>query len=168
MARMFFNEIEAAKIAQNMERDGIEFYQRAAAKAKTEGTRKVLARLSEDEKKHLARFEELEETLQARRAGAAAYTDEAEIAAYIDRLLDTQVFRKEGDVARLVEEAESDCEALAVGMRAERDAIVFYQEMLDFTDSRAAKEAFGQILLEEREHLKTLGERSDQCENHTA
>ena len=168
MARMFFNEVEAAKIAQNMERDGIDFYQRAAAKAKAEATRDAFLRLSEDEKKHLARFEELEEGLQARRAEGPGYTDEADLGAYIDRLLDTQVFAKDGAVARLVEQAESDYETLAVGMRAERDAIVFYQEMLDFLDSPEAKEAFGRILAEEREHLKILGERSQQCENYTA
>jgi len=165
MAKTFFNEIEAAMIAQNMEKHGLEFYQRAAAKAKDTATRDLFLRLVEDEKKHLARFEELEEILQADRRAKKGYTDDADLAAYIDRLVETQVFRKEGDVARLADQAESDYEALAVGIRAERDSILFYQEMMSFIDSNPARAAFSTILDEEREHLRILGDQSEHCEN---
>ncbi|HET6441206.1 MAG TPA: ferritin family protein [Phycisphaerae bacterium] len=165
MAKKFFNEIEAAKIAQNMERRGLEFYQKAAAGAKDMATRGVFLQLAEDEKKHLAQFEELEETLHAARREGAGYTDDADLSAYIDRLVETQVFADEGAVARLAEQATSDYEALAVAIRAERDTILFYQEMLDFIDSKAAREAFSRILQEERGHLETLGDQSEHCEN---
>jgi len=165
MARMFFNEIEAAKIAQNLERNGLAFYQKAADRAADQATRDVFLQLAEDEKEHLAHFEEIEETLQRERRTGAGYADDADIGAYIDRLLRTQVFGDESDVARLAEEAESDYEILAVGMRAERDSILFYQEMLDFVDSKVAKEAFEHILQEERRHLGLLADRSEHCEN---
>ncbi len=166
MAQMFFNEIEAAKIAQNLETNGLAFYQKAAEKAKDQATRDVFGQLAEDEKNHLAHFEELEETLQRERRTGAGYTDDPDLGAYIDRLLRTQVFGDESDVARLAEQSESDYESLAVGMRAERDTIVFYQEMLDFVDSKPSKEAFEHILAEERRHLSLLGDRSEHCENY--
>jgi rubrerythrin len=165
MAKTFFNEIEAAMIAQNMEKHGLDFYQRAATKAKDTATRDLFLRLAEDEKKHLARFEELEETLHAARREGAGYTDDADLSAYIDRLVETQVFADEGAVARLADQVESDYEALAVAIRAERDSILFYQEMLDFIDSNAARETFSRILQEERGHLQTLGDQSEHCEN---
>jgi len=165
MAQMFFNEIEAVKIAQNLEASGLAFYQKAADRAADQATRGLFLQLAEDEKEHLAHFEELEETLQRERRTGAGYTDDAEIGAYIERLLRTQVFSDESDVARLAEQAESDYEILAVGMRAERDSILFYQEMLDFVDSKVAKEAFEHILEEERRHLSLLGDRSEHCEN---
>jgi len=163
MAKMFFNEIEAAKIAQNMERQGLDFYERAASKASDPAVRDTFLQLAEDEKGHLASFQELEETLQDRRREGAGYADDPELGAYIDRLLDTQVFAEDGAVAHLAKQAQSDYEALAVAMKAERDAILFYREMLDFVDSKAANETFGRILDEEREHLRILGERSDDC-----
>lgn len=162
MSRMFFNEIEAAKIAQNMETSGLAFYQRSAANAKSPAVRQVFLDLAADEKDHLATFEELEETLQANRRDGAGYTDEAEIGAYIGRLLQTQVFAKMGEASRLSGQAQDDYEALATGMRAERDAIVFYQEMLDFVDSKEAKVTFEKILDEERKHLKILGDRAEE------
>jgi len=165
MTGKFFNEIEAAKIAQNMEKHGLEFYQRAAAKAKDTATRDLFLRLAEDEKKHLARFEELEEILQADRRAKKGYTDDADLAAYIDRLVETQVFADEGAVARLAEQATSDYEALAVGIRAERDTILFYQEMMAFIESNRARAAFSTILDEERGHLRILGDQSEHCED---
>ena len=165
MAQKFFNEIEAAKIAQNMERHGLDFYQKAAVRTNDMATRDVLLRLAEDEKKHLARFEELEEILQADRRAKKGYTDDPDLAAYIDRLVETQVFAKEGAVARLADQAGSDYEALAVAIRAERDSILFYQEMMSFIDSNPARAAFSTILDEEREHLRILGDQSEHCEN---
>ena len=159
---MFFNEIEAARIAQTMETNGLAFYQRAAAKTKTADVRGLFLQLADDEKKHLATFEELEGLLR-KRGTATAVDDEAELAAYIDKLLQTQVFGSKGDVARLCDEAASDAEAMAVGMKAERDSILFYQEMLDFVGSIEARDAFSWIVKEERQHLRTLGERSARC-----
>ncbi|HUU93239.1 MAG TPA: ferritin family protein [Phycisphaerae bacterium] len=165
MSQMFFNEIEGAKIAQNMEKNGVVFYQKAAAKAESAAVRDTFLQFAEDEKTHLARFEELEETLQRERRNGAGYADDAEIASYIDGLLKTQVFGDEGDVARLADQAEDDLAALAVAMRAERDSILFYQEMMGLVDSKDAQAAFSTILDEERDHLRILGERSEHCEN---
>jgi len=167
MSQMFFNEIEGAKIAQNMEKQGLAFYQKAAAKAKSDAVRDTFLQFAEDEKTHLAQFEELEETLQNQRRDGAGYADDAEIASYIDGLLKTQVFSDEGDVARLADQAEDDPAALAVAMRAERDSILFYQEMMRLVDSKEAQAAFSTILDEERDHLKTLGERSEECSAYT-
>jgi rubrerythrin len=163
MSQMFFNEIEAVKIAQNMEKNGLDFYQRAAGRTANPKVREVFQQLIADEKDHLATFEELEETLQARRTDGAAYADDPEIGAYIDRLLQTQVFCEKCTVAGMLDQAGDDCAALAVSMQAERDAILFYQEMLDFVDSKEAKAAFERILKEERRHLRTLGDRGAAC-----
>jgi len=168
MAEKFFNEIEAAKIAQTMEKHGLEFYRKAAAKAKDAATRDLFLRLAEEEKKHLARFEELEEILQADRRGKKGYADDPDLAAYVDRLVETQVFADDSAAARLAEQAESDYEALAVAIRAERDTLLFYQEMMEFVASNQARAAFSTILDEEREHLRLLGEQSEHCADFQA
>ena len=160
MSQIFFNEVEAAKIAQNMETNGRAFYERFAAKTRSPGVRDLFIQLAEDEKKHFAAFEELEETLQSRPSDTSANADDPELGAYIERLLKTQVFSDSGDVARRADQAKDDGEALAVGMKAERDSIVFYQEMIDFVDTKVARKAFDWILKEERRHLSLLGDRA--------
>jgi rubrerythrin len=159
---MFFNEIEAARIAENMETNGLAFYSKSAARTKDAGVRKVFEQLAKDEEEHLDAFAKLERSLQvARTAPPESGDDDAELGAYIQRLLETQVFSGLSDATRLGEEAKDDYEALATAMRAERDAIVFYQEMLTFVDSKTSKETFTWILDEERKHLRLLGDRAE-------
>ena len=163
MSQMFFNEIEAVRIAQNMEKNGLAFYQHAAARSSNAEVRKVFQKLIEDEKNHLKTFDELEETLEARRTAGAELEDDAELGAYIDRLLQTQVFCGKCAATSMLDMAKDDCSALAVSLQAERDAILFYREMLGYVDSTEAKEAFDWILKEERQHLVTIGQRGTSC-----
>ena len=163
MPSMFFNDVEVAKIAANMERHGLRFYAEAARKAKDPSVKKVFLELAEDEKQHIALFEALQQQL-LEEPREQSYLDSDELDVYIQRLVETQVFADEGAVARLVSQIDSDIGALGVGMRAERDALLFYQEMLGFTDSRAARETLSKIIDEERRHLVELAERSEACE----
>jgi rubrerythrin len=164
MSSMFFDDLEAVKIAATMERGGMGFYRRAAEQTRDRAVKKMFLQLAEDEQGHLALFEQLERELSAKpRSQAAPESDEE--AAYMQRLVESHVFAQDGSAARLLSEAVSDIAVLAIGIRAERDSMLFYQEMLDFTDSKAAREAFARIIDEERHHLVALAERSEQCEN---
>lgn len=164
MPRMFFSDVEAAKIACNMERNGLAFYTAVAAKAKDENVRRIFEQLAHDEKAHVAVFEELQQKLldEPRKDG---YLDSDELDAYMARLVETHVFADDSAVARLAGQVSSDIEALGVGMRAERDTMLFYHELLGLTDSPAAREAIQRIVEQERQHLVQLHERSQQCEN---
>lgn len=168
MAQMFFNDTEAVRIAQTMETNGLAFYEQAAGRSRSPQVRETFLQLAEDERKHLSTFRELQQTLAARRADPPPAAEDADsLGPYIDGLLKTQVFSRQGAVAKLSGQAADDLEALAVGMKAERDSILFYQEMLDFVDSKEAQAAFSWILKEERKHLQTLSERSQQCAGMT-
>jgi rubrerythrin len=50
------NEMEALKVAMGMEKEGIEFYTKAAADAKTEKEKALFERLAEEEKQHYQVF----------------------------------------------------------------------------------------------------------------
>jgi rubrerythrin len=158
---MFFDDLEAVKIATAMEQNGLDFYVRAAERTRDAHVKKMLLRLADEERNHLALFENLQEKLLAEPRGPAA--DDDETAAYVQHLVESHVFSEKGTPARLLAEAADDIAALAVGIRAERDALLFYQEMLEFTDSQAASAAFEQIIDEERKHLAALAECSQRC-----
>jgi rubrerythrin len=162
MADMFFSEADAANIAQNMEANGLDFYLKAAGRTSDSKTREVFMRLADDETKHLATFKELEALLRAR-GSEPPTTAEEDIGPYVRRLLQSQVFCEKSPAGRLVAEADDDLGALAVGIHAERDSILFYQEMLDFVDSKEARDAFTWILKEERKHLLTRAARAEDC-----
>lgn len=163
MSSMFFNDVEAAKIACTMERNGLAFYTKMAAKTKDPNVRRMFEQLAADEKEHVALFDELQQKLLDE-PRSQSYLDHEDLDAYMKRLVETHVFADAGGVARLADQAESDIEALAVGMRAERDTMLFYQEIAGLTDSKAAREAFQKIIDEERRHLVLLADRSEHCE----
>jgi rubrerythrin len=164
MAKATFNDVEAAKIAVNMERNGLAFYAHAAAKAKHPAVRKVFERLAADERDHLKAFEELHEKL-LQEPLRESYFDNEEIDLYMRRLVGSHVFSDEGAARRLLDDTDSDLAALGLAIRVERDVMLFYQEMLNFSASEAAREVFRTIAEQERRHLVTLAERSEKCED---
>jgi rubrerythrin len=164
MSSMFFDDVEAVKIAATMEQNGLSFYTRAAEQAQDPAVRKMFKQLAEDEKNHMTFFENLERQLLAEPRSPTTF-DNDELNAYMQRLVESHVFATDSSVTRILAEADNDIAALAVGIRAERDTMLFYQEMLDFTDSKAAHDAFAKIIDEERRHLVALADRSEQCEN---
>jgi len=161
MSSMFFDDLEAVKIATAMEQSGLDFYARAAEKTADPYVKKMFLRLAAEERGHLTLFEDLQKKLSQEPRSPAAEDDET--AAYVQHLVESHVFSEKGTPARLLAEAADDIAALAVGIRAERDALLFYQEMINFTDSQAAVAAFEQIVEEERRHLAALAEASVHC-----
>jgi len=164
MSSIFFNDVEAAKIAVNMERNALAFYTEAAKKTDDPAVRKIWEHLADDELRHIKTFEDLQQKL-LEEPRATSYLDNEEIDQYMRRLVETHVFAADGAVKRLLDDTDTDIAALGVGMQAERGVILFYQEMVNFTDSAVAREAFQKIIDEERRHLVALAERSEHCEN---
>jgi rubrerythrin len=164
---MFFSEVEAVKIAQNMEDLGLSFYRKAADKAWSPQVKKVFHQLAQQELAHLERFQELARVLQAQPQGHAGPVRDFESDPYFKPLQEMASFRAGGDVDRLAAAAVSDCDALAVGMQAERDAILFYMEVIGAVESSLARAAFSTILEEERQHLQRLGDLKKTCERRT-
>ncbi|HOI54791.1 MAG TPA: ferritin family protein [Phycisphaerae bacterium] len=164
MAKTMFNDVEAAKIAVNMERSGLAFYTYAAARVKDPAVRKVFERLASDEREHITAFEDLHERLLQEPRRESYFDDEA-IDLYMRRLVGSHVFSDEGAARRLLDDTDSDIAALGLAMRVERDVMLYYQEMLNFSASPAAREVFQAIAEQERRHLMTLAERSEKCED---
>ncbi len=162
MSSMFFDDLEAVKIATAMEQCGLDFYTRAAEKTRDPYVKKMFLHLAGEERQHLGLFEDLQKKLLAEPRTPDAVEDD-ETADYVQHLVASHVFSEKGTPARLLAEAADDIAALAVGIRAERDALLFYQEMISFTDSKAAVAAFERIVAEERLHLAALAEASQRC-----
>ena len=147
------NDIEAVKVAANLERDGIAFYTRAAEVARNEETKKIFLRLADQEKDHLETFREWEHALKETDQGAQ-YWDAPEIDAYIRNLIQTGVFSEGPE--KMAAGAESDRDALLVGIGAEKDSILFYSEAARLSRSEQSRKIFAALAEVEKEHLGIL------------
>ncbi len=153
-----FNDAEALKIAVNIEEEGQEFYSILTKNARDPKVKEVFSKLAADEKEHLARFQKayIEITSPNSLAeGCEAYT----VDLYLKYLVDTGVFAQKGNAKRIAAEVKTDIDALKIGIQAEKDSILYYNEAARNTRHRSGKMVFEQLLSEEKKHLKLLAEK---------
>lgn len=155
----YLNADEAFKVAMNLERDGLKFYTKVADAVRSPEARRIFKRLEKDEIKHLNRFRRLNERANAQLAMRPISTDQ-EITAYLRSLIDSGIFKGIKAITERAIEGFSEQEALYVGIQAEKDSILFYEEALKLALDESGKRAFRQILKEERKHLVILTARS--------
>lgn len=153
-----FNDLEALKIAINIEEEGLEFYSILSKNARKREAKEIFCKLASDEKEHLDTFTKAyNETLSS--ANSAEGYEDYTVDEYIKHVIDTGVFTQKGEAKRLTTEIKTDIDALKIGIQAEKDAILYYHEAFKNTRNDAGKRAFEFLLNEEKKHLKFLAEK---------
>ena len=139
-----FNALEAFRIARKMESEGIKLYKSMREKIKDPGVRDVLDFLIEEEKKHLALFENMVEKLSKTEE---ADTDLVDIA-------DSQIMSELTGIDNLEELLFSSKEVLKLGISVEQRAISFYNQLLENTSDPDGRKSLEMIIEEEKMHAE--------------
>lgn len=144
------------RAAISNEEKGAGFYAAMAGKAESDRIRSVFERLSREELDHKAIFEKI---LGEELAADGGEVDEAEGRLLIS-LIRTGVFQdlKSGGGW----EATTPVKALALGIQAEKDSILLYQEIYSQTGSGKVKDMMARLLEEEKMHLVELREEMEE------
>lgn len=148
----FFKSNELYRIAIEMERNGLAFYNEIASKAADDQTRTVYKYLASAEKRHLRIFKKL----LGNRSFSAPHTYRGEYRKYLRALLKDRVFPS-SHLARSRAARSGPTSALKAGINAEKDSILFYMELRDLVPA-SDKIAIDRILGEEKRHLRRLSE----------
>ena len=154
------NDFEAFKVGMNIEKQGMEFYTKFAEVTKNPETKKVILKLAEDEKEHFELFKQLSEEIDSDASGQPIIGDEL-IGAYLNSLVDTDVFYSLDDLSPASMKDLSEADAFSIGIQAEKDSILFYQDAARYSTNPSGKKAFERLIKEEKEHLVILKERLD-------
>lgn len=142
---------EVYRIAQEMEANGHRFYLEAARAARRREVRALFRRLADEEAQHLEVFRELAGRLPGRPEAGGSWSEEADF--YLRALAEAVVFGGSGAAAgRAAADAR---QALEFGVRAEKDAIFYYSELLPFV-APDEKKLVERVISEERGHLTAL------------
>lgn len=153
-----FNDHEALRIAINMEKEGKVFYTALAENAKDSGVKEIFAKLAQDEEDHMDTFQRIYDSLPSPQeqiyAGEDYTADE-----YLKHLVDTGVFTRKDSAKVLALQIKSDVDALKIGIQAEKDAILYYREVIQHTKNDDGRKAFEQLLNEEKTHLHLLAKQ---------
>ena len=145
-----FNADEIFEMAEQMERNGAQFYRDAAETAADSSNKEMLIGLSKMEVAHEKMFESMRAELTAADKASTVFDPTGEASLYLRALVDSRVFfKKEIDVTSIVEILKSAIEA-------EKDSIVFYLGMKEAVAEDLGKDRIDVIIKEEMGHIQVL------------
>ena len=145
-----FTADDVFDMAEQLERNGAQFYRNAAENAGDSEAKAFLIRLAEMEDAHEKTFAFLRSNLSEKAKAATVFDPEHESALYLRALVDTKVFfEKEIDLSSMRA-------ILKAAILAEKDSIVFYLGMKDLVPDKLGKDKLDKIIKEEMGHIRIL------------
>jgi rubrerythrin len=147
---MELNKIEVFKIAQNLEKQGIEFYKKSAEFTDEQELKTLFDELAAMEIKHLALFRGLEEKFKD-----DAYLDSDDIGKYLDEQYHSSLFDQEESV-----DEWKDISSVKDIFKNARSKEVFSVQFYSFIHGQAksgeTKSALEKVIAEEKEHVALM------------
>jgi len=158
-----FNALEVFEIAEQIERNGTDFYIRAAELFNDPDICQMFLRLAEWEREHEMIFAGMKQQLSERsRQKSASGPD--------DLLPDPRimaglaVFGIRSDPAEELRGRQEKTDIIRRAVEKEKDSIVFYHGLKEFVPTGADKEKIDEIIKEEMRHIVTLDQSLKQYE----
>ncbi len=158
-----FSDLEGLRIAIEMERRGVEFYRRAARLTKTADIAEMLEELAVEEEGHQRDFTELLSRQCDGRQDEAAVCYSGETSAYLSAIAADVVFS--GGLMEIGRRGGFDSlpAILTTAIDSEKNSILFYTELRDLTGDPGSREAFSEVIAEEKVHLARLQNQLVAC-----
>lgn len=145
-----FNADDVFEMAQQLERNGAQFYRTAAASVKESTTRDLLLRLADMEDEHEKIFTQIHSQLTASEKTSTVFDPQGEAAGYLKALADTRVFFEKKIDTSSKEAIFKDA------ITAEKDSIVFYLGMREAVPETLGRSRLDEVIKEEMGHIRTL------------
>lgn len=153
---MDFNADEIFEMAEQIERNGISFYRKAANGTDSPSTRELLKRLAAWEGEHLKFFSRLRAALTEQERRKKFPDPENQESDYLRAWADHHVFDLRTDPAEKITGKERIEDILEMAIRLEKDSIVFYLGMKDVVPQRLGRDKVQEIIREEMRHVDVL------------
>jgi len=151
-----FNADEALGMAEQIERNGRQFYLRAAEIAQEGDVNKLLVDLAEWEQGHEALFAAMRADLTDEEKRAATFDPDGEAALYLEAMADTHVFNVQQDPQAVLAGDESPQQILDTALGFERDSILFFMGLAKMVPERLGRDKVEGIAREEVSHVAYL------------
>jgi rubrerythrin len=143
---------EIVEIGVQIEINGRDFYQKAAKKTKNPGVKEIFKWLGKEEEEHISTFQKILNSAH-KYEPRGAYPDE--YFSYMNTLAEGHVFTKEHTGLAIAEKTASDIDAIELGIKFEKESIVFYEEMKKIVHDED-KTLLDQLIDQEKIHLQKL------------
>ena len=153
---MPYSADEIFQMAEQIERNGAEFYRLAAKTAGSADARDLLNRLAKMEDNHIELFAQLRKQLPEEAARPTVFDPYGEAALYLRAAADTHVFNVHKDIKEVLAGSESVKEIIDLAIRFEKDSIAFFLGMQDAAPEELGREKIGILIQQEKQHVLEL------------
>lgn len=150
---MIFNADEVLKIAEQIERNGIAFYETAAERFDGD-MKRTLLRLADMERTHEQVFATMRRELPDQ--GYKAIDPEGEAGRYLAAFADGQIFAPKSDSSALFGPGKTERDILETAIDLEKDSVVFYVAIKDAVPETLGEDKINWIIQEEMAHIVLL------------
>ena len=156
---MPFNADGVFEMAEQIERNGAQFYRNAAKKFPNLG--KLFLELAEMEVKHEKTFAEMRKGLTGTQAEPIVFDPDGEAQMYLRVMADEHVFDPNVDLTKQLAGKDTPEAVLNMAIGLERDSIAFYVGIKEAVSRRAGKDKIEDIIKEEIGHIAVLKKELD-------
>lgn len=155
--KLYFNADEIFEMAEEIERQGARFYQKASSLFNEPDVKKMLAGLASMEVGHEKMFSGMRSKILSDEY--KGYDPDEMAAAYIKAFTEGKVFNFRKDMSDLINEKSSLEDILKIAIDAEKNSIVFYTGIKKAVPEALGKDSVDKIIAEEMKHIVMLVER---------
>jgi len=159
MGAITFNADEIFEMAEQIERNGIKFYRKAAESFSDQAVRKTLLDLADMEAEHEKVFAGMRKEFASGNQQLMTFDPDNQAALYLQAMADGHVFDLKKDVTGQLTGQEPPEDILKTAIQAEKDSIAFYLGLKDYVPPRAGRDKVEAIIDEEKGHIVVLSQR---------
>ncbi len=158
-----FTADEIFEMAEQIERNGAQFYRSSADGVKEPSSRELLMNLAAMEDDHEKTFVAMRSDLSVTEKAAATFDPNNEAVLYLKALADSRVFveKQIPNLEAMADRSDDDImqEILKYAIGAEKESIVFYLGMKDAVPESLGRGRLEAIIKEEMAHIRMLSNR---------
>ena len=151
-----FNADEIFEMAEQIERNGVKFYRRAADLITDSQARGKLLEFAEMEVMHEKTFAAMRADLSLKESVTTVFDPENQEALYLRAMADGHVFDVKADPSAKLTGEETMEEILQTAIGLEKDSIVFYLGIKEMVPANLGRDKIDDIIREERGHITDL------------
>ncbi|MFW5998986.1 MAG: ferritin family protein [Halanaerobiaceae bacterium] len=148
-----FNAYEVLELAKQIEKKGMNYYHTHAEITEEEEVKKLFLRLEQEEQKHYETFVNLENEIKSDKNKKFEYLNDPEVLGYLKILVEFSIFPAE--ISPEAAKNKSIDEIILTAIMAEKESILFYQELIGANKGESLS-IIETLIKEEKQHLMDL------------
>ncbi|HWR40213.1 MAG TPA: ferritin family protein [Patescibacteria group bacterium] len=157
MEEKLFSDLEGLRIGMEMEVEGRDYYQQASEKVDNPEHKALFQLLKQEEMGHYEAFSKMYATVREnKQVESDEYLFDADSSRYLTVLVEDHIFPKKQRAQKAISEMKTTEDILRSAIEAEKNSILFYDELAAQSKFEDARKIFTALKAEEQTHVVKL------------